>query len=145
MRMGNEPGGMATRFAPAMPGRSKPKPAKQNHRPVVLIVAACLAIAASGAIFARWPKVPAPAPAVAAKEQAAPQKPTGQILISRTNSELCDRYLFDNVSGEMKRVETMPCSGAGKRKDVNIADQVNSFHSSWRGIVSAPPRAEKTP
>lgn len=106
-------------------------------------MAAFLAIAASGAIFARWPKVPAPAPAVAKKEQAAPQKPSGQILISRTNSELCDRYLFDNVSGQMKRVETVPCSGAGKRKDVDIADQVNSFHSSWRGVSA--PRGEKTP
>jgi hypothetical protein len=133
MRMGNKPDGMTTRFAPAMAGRAKPKPARRSYRAALVIVAAFIAIAVSGTIFARWPKAAAPAPAVAKKEPAAPQKLSGHVIISRTNSELCDRYLFDNVTGTIKPVETLPCSSAGKRPDVNIADQVNSFSSHWRG------------
>ena len=57
------------------------------------------------------------------------RKQAGQIIVPRRNSELCDRYIFDNNNGAIKSGSTVPCN---KTEDVNIVDQVNSFSSSWR-------------
>jgi hypothetical protein len=99
---------------------------------VFVIIGAVLALAASTVILAvSWPK--APAPAVAKKIDAVAPQQAGHVVIPRANSDLCDRYLFDNVSNTMKAVETSPCQSKSKRKEVDISDQVNSFSSFWRG------------
>lgn len=134
MRMGNKPDGRTGRFAPAAFGRIKARikarARRRNRGLVLLAVATCLAVAGSGALLAHsWPI--ALSPMAGKTADPAPQKKTGHILISRSNSDLCDRYLLDNASGAMKAVDTAPCSQ--KRPDVSIVDQVNSFSSTWRG------------
>lgn len=138
--MGNRPRG------PAPVTRAAKNPARGKGGSLLyLAVAGGLALAASAAVLNRhWPKfAEAPAPAVAKKPDAALKKQAGQIIIPRANSDLCDRYSFDNASGQMRPVETSPC---GKRaQDVNIADQIQSFHSSWRGRGGAVAPAPEAP
>ncbi len=162
MRMGNKPDGVTAARSPALPAglsaiirpapaalpipvrrAKKPAAARRGSSLLYLVVAAGLALAASAAVLNRtWPKVlafgPKAAPVVATKPGLAAQNKAGQVIIPRINTDLCDRYTFDNVSGQMKRGETSPCSAAKKKPDVDIADQVNSFHSSWRGRGVAP-------
>ena len=167
MPVGNKPDGVTA--APALPaglraivvpGRAapvalpipvkrakKPAPAKRGGGLLYLVLAAGLALAASAAVVNHtWPKLwafaPAPPPAVANKPDPAMLHKSGHIIIPRANSQLCDRYLFDNVSGQMKQAETSPCSAASKKPELNVADQVNSFHSSWRGSRDGAQRPE---
>ena len=67
------------------------------------------------------------------------QNKSGHIIIPRMNSQLCDRYVFDNASGHVNKAETSLCSAASKKPEVNISDQINSFHSSWRGSKDGAP------
>ena len=137
MRLGMKPVSIPTRPVPTGQNRPKTRPVKRNHRTALLIVTAFVLVGGSAAAYVvTRPK--APEPVVAKAPEAPPQKPTGHIIIPRVNSQLCDRYLFDNVSGQMKQAETSPCSAASKKPEVNIADQVNSFHSSWRGAPGGP-------
>src|SRR5258705_4730893 len=130
MRMRNTADVVTARAAPAAQARAS-KPARQYRGFVFAIVAALVATAASATILARtWPKMPAPG--FARSDAAAPEKQPGPVSISRTNSELCDTYLFDNQSGAMTQVETAPCNNKKKRKELDL-DKVNSFSSSWRG------------
>ena len=129
-----------SRTTPAAPAplRAKKKAARKGNSFLYLMIAAGLAVAASGFVLNRtWPKflafAPSPAPVVANKPDPAVQNKSGQIIIPRANTDLCDRYMFDNASGQMKQAATMPCSSVGKKPEINISDQVNSFHSSWRG------------
>ena len=144
MRLGLKPVSIPAR--PMLPAsiarnRPKPRPVKRNHRTALLIVTAFVLAGGSAAAYVvTRPK--APEPVVARAPEAPPQKPTGHIIIPRMNSQLCDRYLFDNVSGQMKQAETSLCSAASKKPEVNIADQVNSFHSSWRGSRDGAQRPE---
>ena len=109
-----------------------------------MIVAAFVLVAGSVAAYVvTRPKAPASTASVAKAPEAPSQKQTGHIIIPRLNSQLCDRYLFDNVSGQMKQAETSPCSSASKKAEPNIADQVNSFHSSWRGSKDGAPAAPR--
>jgi hypothetical protein len=129
MRIGNKPDGMTARAAPPAQGQA-PKPVQRHRGFVFLMIAACLVIAAFATILAvSWPNVQVPG--FTKRTDAASKKPSGHVIISRTNSELCDHYVLDNTNGAMKAVETLPCSG--KRPDPNIADRVNSFSQSWRG------------
>ena len=70
-------------------------------------------------------------------------KPSGHIIIPRINSQLCDRYVFDNASGQVNKAETSLCRAASKKPEVNITDQINSFHSSWRGVEGRRPGAPR--
>lgn len=142
MRLGLKPVSIPARPVPIAQNRArnrpKTRPVKRNYRTALLIVTAfVLAGGSAAAYIVTRPK--APEPVVARAPEAPPQKPTGHIIIPRVNSQLCDRYLFDNVSGQMKQAETSPCSAASKKPEVNIADQVNSFHSSWRGSRDGAP------
>jgi hypothetical protein len=134
-----------SRTTPAAPApvRAKKKAARKGNSFLYLMIAAGLAVAASGFVLNRtWPKflalAPSPAPVVANKPDPAVQNKSGQIIIPRANTDLCDRYMFDNASGQMKQAATMPCSSVGKKPEINLSDQVNSFHSSWRGSGGAP-------
>ena len=70
-------------------------------------------------------------------EPAVPSK-VGHIIVTHGNSRRCDHFLFDNKSGGMRTVENSTC---GKREEVKIVDQVNSFSSSWRGArYTRPPQ-----
>ena len=164
MPVGNKPDGVTAAPSPALPaglsaivvpGRLAPiAPVKRAKKPaqakrgglLYLVLATGLALAASAAVLNHWPKLwafaPAPAPVVANKPDPAALNKSGHIIIPRMNSQLCDRYLFDNVSGQMKQAETSLCSAASKKPEVNIADQVNSFHSSWRGSRDGGQRPE---
>ncbi len=55
---------------------------------------------------------------------------SANIIVPRPNSELCDRFLFDNSNGAIRSAEAAPCN---KSEGANITKQVNSFSSSWRG------------
>ena len=138
MRLGMKPVSIPARPVPMGQNRPKARPVKRNHRTALLIVTAFVLAGGSAAAYVVT-RPTAPEPVVARAPEAPPQKPTGHIIIPRVNSQLCDRYLFDNVSGQMKQAETSPCSAASKKPELNIADQVNSFHSSWRGSRDGAP------
>jgi hypothetical protein len=135
------------------PRRMAKKTARKRSGLLYLVVAAGLVLAASGFVLNRtWPKflafAPSPAPVVASKpDPAALNQKSGYIIIPRANTNLCDRWVFDNASGQMKKAETVPCGGVGKKPEINLSDQVNSFHSSWRGSGGAPggPNAPRGP
>jgi hypothetical protein len=88
---------------------------------VVLAVSPGRPLPTNGSAAAASPKID---PDVVAKRQ-------GQVLVPRTNSQICDRFLFDNNSGIMKMLESQPCDQ--RNSPANLAEQANSFSSGWRG------------
>ena len=167
MPVGNKPDGVTAAPSPAIPaglsaiirpGRSAPgapanrakkaAPAKRSGL-AYLVLAAGLALAASAFVINHtWPKLWAfagPAPVVVTKPDPAAHNKSGHIIIPRMNSQLCDRYVFDNVSGHVNKAETSLCSAASKKPEVNITDQINSFHSSWRGSRDGAPGGPRDP
>ena len=138
------------RSAPGAPVKraKRPAPAKRGGLPY-LVFAAGLALAASAYVINHtWPKLWAfagPAPVAANKPDPAMAHKSGHIIIPRMNSQLCDRYVFDNASGHVNKAETSLCSAASKKPEVNITDQINSFHSSWRGAKDGAPGGPSDP
>jgi hypothetical protein len=134
MRIGNKPVGVLARPAAVALAKQVRRPVRRRRRVrMFLIIAAFIAIGGATPIVARtwpnaWPNVFSVS--VAKKPEAAQQKRAGQIIIPRSHSALCDRFLFDNKNGAMKAMEASPCE---QRGEVKIVDQVNNFSSSWRG------------
>jgi hypothetical protein len=112
--------------------RSRNKSSSPRRTAIVLIVSAGFALFV-GLVAMRASPTERPVPdrnVIAQKNEGALlRKQAGQIIVPRRNSELCDRYIFDNNNGAIKSGSTVPCN---KTEDVNIVDQVNSFSSSWR-------------
>ena len=61
------------------------------------------------------------------------------------NSQLCDRYVFDNASGHVNKAETSLCSAASKKPEVKNQRPHHSFHSSWRGSRDGAPGGPRDP
>ena len=139
MRMGNKPAGVKLKppaFAPLaaeVRRRRKPKPRRTG---LLFLMVTALAVAGGSATFAArtWPNVfslnTVFALTAGKKPEPAPSRQVGHIIVNHDNSPRCDHFLFDNKSGGIRAVENSTC---GKREEVKIVDQVNSFSSSWRG------------
>ena len=147
MRVGNKPAGVKVKpaFGPLDAEiRKRRKPKRRGGRVVVLMIAALAVIGGSAAYAARtwpnsWPNVFSLNTmfALTAGKKTEPAQPSkvGHIIVTHGNSARCDHFLFDNRNGAMRTVENSTCGG-GKRDEVKIIDQVQSFSSSWRGRAS---------
>ena len=116
----------------------KHKSATLRRVAVSLMVMAGFAGAAYAAVgFAGTPLWQTSAGSAAAPKvdaNAGRKKNEGQILVPRANSEICDRYMFDNSNGAMRPVEALPCDQRDPRKaTATTAEQTTSFTSGWRG------------
>ena len=140
MRVGKKPAGVKVKpaFAPLDAElRKRRTPAKRGSGRVFVLLAVLVAIGGSATFAARtWPNAFSlntmfALTASKKPEPAAPSK-VGHIIVTHGNSARCDHFLFDNKSGGMRALESSNCGG-GKREDVKIIDQVQSFSSSWRG------------
>lgn len=108
--------------------RRKARP-RRFAAPLALGAGFALALGAA-IVFAgtQWWTAPAVHP-VSPSDAERARHAQGQILMPRGNSQICDRYLFDNRGGGMRATEAAPCDGSGAAQ---LTEQVKSFSAGWR-------------